>query len=156
MRPSFWRGPGRWGVLPALLTLVAAGCGTSTGTVSGKVTYKGNPVTGGNITFIPPPGHATVSVPINEDGTYTAEKVPTVNMKVCVETDSLRPNKGGGGGAAPKYSPPAGATAPPGYLSGPAKKGVYVQIPPKYAQPDSTDLSYTVKSGKQEFNAQLQ
>jgi len=151
MRPSFRRGLGRWGVFPVLLTLVAAGCGSGSGSVSGKVTYKGAPVTGGNLTFIPPAGLATISVPINEDGTYSAAKVPAATVKICVETESIKPKPGG----TPKYQPPPGATPPPGYLSGPVIKGVYVKIPDKYANPDTTDLTYTVKSGKQDFTVEL-
>ena len=43
---------GRWGTFLVLLVLVGvSGCG-STGSVSGKVSYKGTPLKGGTVTFL--------------------------------------------------------------------------------------------------------
>jgi hypothetical protein len=59
--------------LPALLVLAALGCGGSGYRVTGKVTFKGQPVPGGKIYFIPdgtkgnagPTGYAVI-----KDGSY--------------------------------------------------------------------------------------
>ncbi len=62
---------GRWGALLVLLVpLGMSGCG-GTGSVSGKVSYKGQLLKGGNVTFISSEGKPTVSASIQEDGSYT-------------------------------------------------------------------------------------
>jgi len=76
--------------------LAVAGCGRSSGTVTGTVTYKGKALKGGSVVFIPPAGGqaATVSAQIGEDGTFTAEKVPVGDVKVTVDTSYLKPARG--------------------------------------------------------------
>jgi hypothetical protein len=72
-------------------SLGLAGCGSSSGIVTGKVTYNNRPLKGGNVTFVGANGSA--SARINEDGTYTIDKVPTGEAKIAVETSSLRPRR---------------------------------------------------------------
>jgi hypothetical protein len=70
--------PGPRRVLTLLGILAVAGCGPSDGyrlgRVSGKVTYQGQPVTSGFITFMPDRTKQTIGPPamskIAEDGTY--------------------------------------------------------------------------------------
>jgi hypothetical protein len=38
--------------LAAMIALMASGCGSRTGTVSGKVTYHGQPLTSGLVIFV--------------------------------------------------------------------------------------------------------
>lgn len=73
----------------ALLVLAPLGCGRSTGTVTGTVSLEGKPLPAGQISFVPASGPA-VSAPINKDGTYTASGVPTGEVKVTVETDTIK------------------------------------------------------------------
>ncbi len=137
----------------------AAGCGRSVGTVTGKVTYKGQPLKGGVVSFTPADGKGPpVPATIAEDGSYTAEKVPTGEMHVTVDNSNLKPPpdvlKGGG---PPKYQPPpeapAGVDYKPPDVSGNAAR--YTPIPEKYASPDETPLKVTVKTGTQTFPIDL-
>ena len=137
--------------LVATSFLALCGCGDSTSDVSGKVTYQGKPLKGGSITFVAQRG--SVSGSIKEDGSYSIAKVPTGDVKICVDTEALNPGKKS---KAPKITPPAGQSAPEGTYGGgddPTKK--YMKIPEKYASPDTTDLTVKVESGKLEHNLEL-
>jgi hypothetical protein len=62
----------RWLAIIALVALTASGCGEKGWvTVSGKVTYKGQPVTVGMLTFLPDaPGGQPLSGPVDQNGEY--------------------------------------------------------------------------------------
>src|SRR6266511_1068749 len=94
--------------LPLVLAL-AAGCVNNTNVpskVSGKVTYKGQPVTAGNLGFYPKEG-GVYSIALNADGTYSQAGLPAGDMDVTVETESANPNKP----QAPQYGGKMGAGA---------------------------------------------
>jgi hypothetical protein len=95
--------------------------------------------------------------------------MPAGLAKIAVETKSAQasrsvdmgimggsaPPGGPGGGAVPKGTPippeaanTAGAQAPP-------KAAHAEKIPENYADPESSGLTYAVKSGAQEFNVEL-
>lgn len=89
----------------ALPLLAGLGCGGSGGTVTGKVTYKGQPVKGGSLTFTPDqadvknpgkPGSASV----NDQGQYeTTDQVPLGKAKIqftppIVEWDATKARPG--------------------------------------------------------------
>jgi len=133
--------------------LAVAGCGQSTGKVSGKVSYKGAILKGGTVSFFAA-DKRNATTTIKEDGTYTVENVPVGPVKITVDTDALKPKAGVGG---PSYKPPPGMTPPGGYAPpDPAEMAKrYVQIPPQYADQDKTTLTYTVKSGSQEHEIKL-
>ncbi|MBO0699966.1 MAG: hypothetical protein J2P46_16330, partial [Zavarzinella sp.] len=59
----------------AFVAVLAAGCGSTT-TVSGTVTYKGAPLSGGSVTLVSGDGVAH-SGAIQPNGTYTIPDVPT-------------------------------------------------------------------------------
>lgn len=147
------RGLGRWGTFLVLLVpLGFTGC-SSSGTVSGKVSYKGTPLKGGSVTFISSPGKPSASTQINEDGSYTVAQVPAGAVKICVDTQMLNP---AGKAKAPKYSPPPGMQSPypvSGDTADPGKR--YMPIPADYADPEKTTLTLTVKGGRQDFNIDL-
>src|SRR5262249_15330533 len=126
------------------VALAAGGCGGgAAATVSGKVLYKGAPVKGGNVTFVSTEGEMSKSASNNEDSTYKVADIPTGTYKVCVETESLRPqvvrsmSKGlGTDGKPPSYSAPPGGSEATGYKP-PVPEDMskrFVQIPSQYAK----------------------
>jgi hypothetical protein len=129
----------------AALLLALAGCGGRgpVNQVSGKVTYKSNPVTGGRVFFHPQGGGTPLPATISPEGTYSAE-LPPGQMQVTVETESIK------GQARQQFDyskmpVPAGAQAP---TPGPAKP-VYVKVPAKYGDVKTSPLRVEVKKGKQ-------
>lgn len=72
-------------VLSLVLLVGVIGCSKS-GTVTGKVTYDGNVLTAGTVTFIPE-DTAKKAVPAEiEDGVFKAERVPPGPVTVTVST----------------------------------------------------------------------
>jgi len=144
-----------------LLFVTIVGCGKKDGTVSGKVTYKGAPVTGGFITFEPTNGVAAKG-DIKPDGTYKVSGVPPGDNKVVIDTEMLQkmagmmnPAKMGGDSTQP---PPEakdkGAKTPTaGDLAG--VMPVYVKIPDKYSKKSTTPLDLKVGGGSQKKDFDL-
>lgn len=131
--------------------LMVAGCGgSSVGTISGKVSYKGQALKGGTVSVIPKSGPVQSST-IAEDGGYRLAKVPVGPAQIAVETESLRPKEQkslpGPYAKAPKDA------LPPGLVMGDAKH--YVKIPEQYADAEKSGLSLDVKSGKNDHNIDL-
>jgi hypothetical protein len=143
-----------------LCLVVAIGCDKANphapASVSGKVTYKGEPVTGGTITFHPKTEGPSPTTTINADGTYTITDSPAGDFTVTVETESINPSK-----KAPQY-PGAGkaggaTTSSPMPGSPPtAAAGKYVKIPQKYADPKTSTLTAKLGAGKQTVNFTLE
>lgn len=153
-----------------LAVVTVAGCSRPVGSVSGKVTFGNKTLKGGNVTFISTEGLPSQSSGITEEGTYSVPSLTAGTYKVCVETESLKPPGFAG--------PPMGAGAPKGtaldpdtpipegyHPSNPAEaslagaaaraKKLYVAIPGQYADPNKTDLQYTVVGGQQTYNIEL-
>lgn len=162
-RPALWRL--EVGLLVFPLGLMAVGCGSSQGTISGKVSYQGKVVPGGTVSILPGSGGALTGE-IKEDGTYTIKKVPAGPAKVTVETDSVKPVSSAAPpqarGAAAYYAkmpkPPEGVgkegqTVGPALSGGDAKR--YVPIPANYSDPEKSGLSLTVKGGNNPFDIDL-
>ena len=138
-------------LLVAGLLLLVVGCG-SRGTVTGTVSYKGQPIPAGTIVFTPDSGEPAVNAPI-ADGKYTADKVPPGPAKVSVSSTVA---EGGGmtpmqmalqksGGKPPEDMPEGARKLMEGAAN--AKKGI--KIPEDYGDPAKSGLTYTVKGGKQ-------
>lgn len=148
--------------LVAILAVLSGGCGPRVGSISGKVTYNGKALKGGNVSFVSDGGQSFAST-IKEDGTYSIPDLKSGTYKVCVETESLKPPATQFGTAGGKdTAKPGGSEVPEGYTpSGPpaalqaanAKK--YVMIPRTYADPNSTDLTYEFKGGSDTHNIDL-
>jgi hypothetical protein len=102
--------------------------------VEGKVTYKGKPLPAGTIAFHPAKGKPVKAV-IKEDGSYTAKDVPVGQVRVTIETESVKK-------AAKKKDKVE-------------KAPKYVAIPLKYGDPKTTPLVVEVKAGRQIADIQL-
>jgi hypothetical protein len=134
--------------LPCLAVLALAGCGPGAGSVSGKVTYKDKPLPGGTVTFFAPDKKAYPAV-IGTDGTYTLDRVPVGPAKITVAPPvALGPMRPG-----MKMDPSKVGGAPEGAAPAPAEKPV--SLPEKYQDPEKSELTYTVTTGKQEHNIPL-
>jgi hypothetical protein len=144
----------RLGLLALALGLTA-GCGPKSpipAKVSGKVTYNGNPVQGGNITFHSK-DRGSYSATLGEGGVYEISALPDGELVVTVETESINPNK-----KTPAYGGGRGAAIDQKYMEAMKKSGApintdqsknYVKIPAKYAKEESSGLTVTLKAGKQ-------
>lgn len=133
----------------------ATGCGSKgkKGTVSGKVTYKDAPLTGGTITLYPEGKEgAPYPIPINADGSFSASGVPTGKMRVSFETESMKKQAG-----YQTIKPPRGVKLPE--MSKPdldmPNQGVYVQIPAKYSKPETSGQTCEITTGKQDLKFDL-
>jgi hypothetical protein len=151
MTSHTWR---RWAAPLALWTAaVICGCSgskaPSSAEVSGKVTYNGRPVTGGQVTFVTVKGGYASGGVIDENGNYKVT-VPVGDVKITVDNSMLgRGGRGvprGGGGGMLKRPDSEAPTE---------MKGRYMDLPSKYANADQTDLTYTVVAGPQTHNIEL-
>jgi hypothetical protein len=75
-------------VVAALVLLVsAASAQKKTGTITGKITYKGEPLTGGFVTFITE--NAKSDGRINADGTYRVRGLPVGGAKIVIKSKGV-------------------------------------------------------------------
>jgi hypothetical protein len=142
--------------------LLTAGCGGK-GAVSGKVLYQGKPVRAGTVSFVLE-GGGVVSSLIGEDGSYTIQNVPPGTVKITVETASARPLFVQDSGQERRGQKKAPDSEAPEFMmkyskekdSRVAERGQrYVPIPEQYSDPAKSNLTYVVKSGKQEHDIDL-
>jgi hypothetical protein len=105
----------------------ALGCGGSgPTTVSGRATYREQPLAGGTVMFHPQNGHP-VGVEIDSSGNFTAELQPG-EYRVAINA--------------------AGIEVPPGWKEGdPSPPPPKLVLPPQYSQRTTTVLKLTVPSG---------
>jgi hypothetical protein len=161
-----WRIAGIFSLSIAFASLV--GCGAPKGTVKGKVTFKGNPLPKGTTVLFRhiATDHVVRADIKGDDGGYTCEGVPVGDCQIAVQTPAP-PTVGGKGpmdrvgvgvakGAVfPKIEGGKDLVAPPGMFE-PFTKGSDAQktvpLPPKVREPESSGLTYTVKSGKNEHD----
>jgi hypothetical protein len=94
-----------------------------TGTIEGKVTYKGLPIPAGTVSFHITDG-TTVTAAL-KDGSFRVTDVPVGKARVTFETESAKPK---------------------GKDTDPPK---YVKIPQKYAGANTSGLEVIVAAGKQ-------
>ena len=124
--------------LSAILTMLAGGCGEksefpATEPVSGKVTYKGQPVTKGTITFQSDAGQTATGM-IGPDGTYT--------LSTFGEKDGAIP----GHHKVMVIANDADPTLMPG--SSPGYKTPKDLVPKKYSELNTSGLEADVAKGK--------
>jgi hypothetical protein len=149
------------------LSVLAAGCG-SEGTVSGKVYYKGQPVTGGTVHFIPQGKSGNYTSVIGTDGSYSISRLPVGNAKISV-TGMTGERKGV---PATMFKGLAGKkiakafkkmeSAEKSESSGGAKLGggkpgnATIPVPEKYGDPDESGLEVKVTGGNQPFDIKIE
>jgi hypothetical protein len=157
--------------LPLFLVFVA-GCGGSSRTpcsVAGKITYKGQPVTGGSISFhrLGEEQKGSYGFYIKPDATYEGSSMPAEEYLVVIETESINPNR-----PAPTYQPKGmraegGAKIDAnsyrkkmqemGKMPGVTEEqGTYVKIPKKYSDPKTSPLKVKLEGRRNELNFDLE
>jgi hypothetical protein len=133
-------------VLFCFVLATLEGCGASKpgGTVNGKVSYKGESVGAGMVTFFGSTADQVASASIAKDGTYTASGVPLGQVRVTVST--------------PSPGPTAEQVAKNGFLK---RKNVKasgektVSLPAKFANAATSQLTLTVSEGSQPYDIEL-
>jgi hypothetical protein len=135
-RPVVWLG---------VLALAAAGC-QGKGDVGGKVSYKGKPLVWGTVTFEGKDGglhHCN----IDKDGSYSVSGVSLGEAKVAVS--SINPKSSDfvaiqrEGSTKPKPPPRPAVTG-------------WFPIPEKYDTPHKSGLVYTIKTGENKIDIELE
>ena len=149
-----------------VLVLIAAGCsGDKKTKITGKVTYKNEPLKGGSIYMFDNAG-ASYSCPIQNDGTYLVTDIMPGSYSVTVETESINPDNKGTSPTEVKSGQNAGMVgknakmqgeyakqmglAGGGPGGGPSREDLlknYVKIPKKYATKETANLKVEVLSG---------
>jgi hypothetical protein len=129
-------GPARraGGLLLATL-VVLAGCQTKAppATVSGKVTYKNQPLTSGFVNFYMPDKGIAAQGQIDADGNYKLQgEIIAGTFKVYVQ-------------------PPTPEQLPPGKVS----KRPPFNVPPKFQDPAQTPMTKEVKAGANDIPIEL-
>jgi len=143
-------------VLLGLILCVSglAGCsfGPKQGTVSGKITYKGEPLGNGTVVFIGADNNGGSSQ-IGPDGTYKISNMPVGAMKITVETKPVGPSTTGipgiresDLGKMPNVEPMRPTKNTPNR---------YVKIPDRYKLPSESGLTYEVVPGEQTHDIDL-
>jgi hypothetical protein len=134
-----------WSASALLVLLAALGCSSGSATVSGKVTYKGEPLPAGSVAIYGANGRVQ-SGPIAGDGTYTIAKAPVGDVKMTVVTPNPSPETRQGKRGRDPIKHPGAADAAPIKV---------VPIPDRYKEPDKSGLNFTLKSGEQTINLDL-
>ena len=119
--------------------LPAVGCGRNEGTVQGTITYKGQPLTEGNVSFASEKGQV-VTGPIDKSGRYVVGRVPLGPAKVTVQVFNAA------------SAPPLSFAAVP---KTPGTAGTSITIPLRYAVANQSGLRHTVTPGSQQFDIDL-
>ena len=122
------------------LTLPLLGCGPDVIEVSGKVTFKGRPLSSGSVIFVGQDGQPKVSA-IAKDGSYLIKNAPIGPVKIGVASHLTVP---------PGLNPLGKATSPGGHPKDDTEK-----IPERYKLPENSGLTCPVERGSHTFNIDL-
>ena len=128
----------RAAALALLAAAALAGCHSNKPlTITGTVTYKGQPLPSGIVRFFFGTDRQSMAT-VEPDGTFAATDVPPGPVKVTVEPDpqAAKHRTMGGGANEPAPKP--------------------VKLPPKYADPATSGLEYTISPGANNLEVKLE
>ena len=139
---------------------MCAGCSSkTTGVVKGQVVFFDKKLTAGTVAFEAQDGKRVGSGNIDFNGNYTVNDAPVGPCRVTVRVPQVGMIPPGMRAAAkppgnmPPMKPPGGeADVPTPSLIDPSK---IVQVPGKYANPETSGLTFTVEKGEQTYNITL-
>jgi hypothetical protein len=139
-----------------IATLTGCGGGVQRGTVQGTLKYQGKPLAGSTVIFLAS-DNQTHRAEIGKDGTYSIPGVAYGKVQVSIQQEvarvPIRPqfeqNRQGKGGVAEskdsQIPPPPPSVAP---------KLAYT-LPPLYADPTNSGLSFELNSADMEWSSDL-
>jgi hypothetical protein len=133
-----------WVLAAGVLLAGIVGCGPRTGRVTGKVTFNGQALPSGTVSFLSADMVRTASGDIAEDGSYTVPNAPVGPVKVMVMT--FRP-------ATPGKMPEMHMGEHSGKPGD--KPPRYVAIPDRYGDPEKSGLQTTIQPGEQQYDIPL-
>jgi hypothetical protein len=156
----------RFLLLLPLILVIAVGCSKSRTpcSVYGKVSYKGQPVTGGTISFhrVSEELSGSYGFPIKADGTYEGSSMPAEEYIVTVETESINKDRpiptysGGGQNKGIQANDYREKMKKMGKMPGVTEEqGTYVKIPAKYNEKDKSGLKVKLDNGKNKKDIDL-
>lgn len=134
-----------------VMAVALAGCGPTpppTGTVSGLITYKGQPVTAGTVTFRNDDKGLVAGMRLDSEGRYElryagGKKIPVGDYGVVISPpEPYLPN------AAELATAAASADAAPPPVASPV-------IPKRYRSPQTSGLNFTVNPGPNTFDLDM-
>jgi hypothetical protein len=138
--------------------LLLVGCGPKNprgGVLSGKITYKGQPVNDAAIVLYPPnqtnqydPMGGQILVPVTHEGEFLLKDVPPGDYKVVVQGSE------GSSEASLKDVPPEKRAEAKEKLDKMVRPKT-IPFPDKYKLLQKTDLHVTIKSGEQKLDLEL-
>lgn len=142
----------------ALLLALIGGCGQPRSRVHGTVRYQGKPLTAGTIIFLASDNRA-YPVKIRSDGSYQLAALPRGHIRVAIQPEQPRirsrsqPGAKGADGFA-KGAAKSDDDGPKGRGS-PQTPAPVAAIPPAYADPSRSGLSFELDSVEQEYSIDL-
>lgn len=140
-----------FGAFGTILLLLLSGCGEPpTGTVRGKVAYKGKPVVLGVVSFIID-GSLPKYTALAKDGSYEVSGVPVGECSVLVTSVPASDDETAEALLNPEVQAKRRAVA----LKA-AKEAGWFPIPPEYGDVQRTPLRFTVQKGENQYDIKLE
>jgi hypothetical protein len=137
-------------VAALVLTTSLAGCGGSTATLSGKVSYQGKTETSGSVIVVNEDGTAESGV-IQPDGTYSVTGVKRGRVKIGV----LSPEPARARSIVKSEAPRPKGT---GKMTAAERKAIdtgWFPIPRQLGKPDTSDIACDVAAAHVEFDIEM-
>jgi hypothetical protein len=132
-----------------LLLAGMSGCGSSKASVSGKVSFRGKPLAMGTVYMVASDG-IQVPASIGEDGSYKIDQIMSGKVRISVNSPKPEPVNSATAARARKGLPAAAATVPSPDLA------KWIEIPEKYGDTATSDLTTELKGGENTYNIELQ
>jgi hypothetical protein len=137
-------------------TLALLGCNfgsPAAATISGRVTYKGAPVTGGTLRIHYLEKNSVMPVPFDATGHFSSSGLPPGEVKVVVDTESVKSAQPVMPGKDMKDATKAAQDVYGKLPTGAA--GTYMKIPEKYADLARTPIEWTLRARSETKNIDL-
>lgn len=136
------------------LALAATGCGGGVGELSGTVTAKGAPLVYGTVTVVDSDGMPHQGN-IEPDGSYVVKKIPAGAAKILVVSPEPPTKPGQKENSIGRGDDPARYNLFSPELAAKVDWKKWRPIPKKYADPKTSDLTVTVRTGRNQHDIEL-